>query len=69
MSCILKVAYQCKHKKYRYYRDKPINFHQIKQELSIHHPLKCIHYQIDDQFHQPSSFEENNARPRIFDEA
>lgn len=47
MSCILKVAYLHKHKKYRYYQEKPINFNQMRQELGIHQPHSTVMYQLE----------------------
>ena len=45
-SCILKIAYQHKHKKYRFHKDKLINFNQIRQQLSIHLPSHSVQYLI-----------------------
>jgi hypothetical protein len=53
MSFILKMAYQHKHKKYRYYRDKPINFNQIRQQLGIHLPSHALQYLVEDSQEPP----------------
>ena len=46
MNCILKITYLHKHKKYRFHKDKPINYNQIKQQLAIHTSSQSILYQI-----------------------
>jgi hypothetical protein len=35
MSCYLKISYLNRHRKYRYYKEKPINFQQIRKELLV----------------------------------
>ena len=47
MSCIIKVTYQHKHKKYRFHKEKPINFNQIRQQFSIYGSSSSILFHLE----------------------
>jgi len=47
MSCFLKITYNNRHKKYRYCKDKLINFNQIRNELSINLQPHLLRYEVE----------------------
>jgi hypothetical protein len=44
MSCFLKISWHSRHKKYRFCRERPINFHQIRRELVPSVPPHSLTY-------------------------
>ena len=47
MSCYLKISHLNRHRKYRYFKDKPINFQQIRKELQVQSPEKPLFFILD----------------------
>jgi hypothetical protein len=44
MSCYLKISYLARHRKYRYCRDKPVNFTQIRTEFLLPHTHTPLYF-------------------------
>lgn len=49
MNCYLKISYLNRHKKYRYWKDRPINFQQIKRELLVNLAPESICYTLNNR--------------------
>ena len=49
MNCYLKISYLNRHKKYRYWKDRPINFQQIKRELLVNIAPESICYTLNNK--------------------
>lgn len=46
MSCYLKITHLTRHRKYRYCRDRPINFTQIRNEFLLPQTHTPLHFAL-----------------------